>query len=54
MSVMKTISMSDELYARWLAYQQRHPQLTLNQVCRESVQAMLEKETDICASTVTS
>ena len=51
MSVIKTISMSDDLYARWLAYQQRHPGLTLNQVCRESLQRILTEEGSPCVST---
>lgn len=47
MAVTKSIALSDALYARWIAYQQRHPETFFNQVCREALEHWL-KEDEAC------
>lgn len=49
MAVTKSIAVSDALYARWIAYQQRHPDAFFNQVCREALEHWL-KEDEACVT----
>ena len=44
MAVIKSITISDALYAQWIDYHARHPEKFFNQMVREGLEKLLQED----------